>query len=423
MARAGSDARGGSSRLRARAARAARSSTSADPGEIRELSLRIFDRSFAVTYALEAVAVLVGLFGLSSSLGALVLARRREFGMLRHLGMTRRADRRACSRPKGGLLARSARPPASCSALAISLILIHVVNRQSFHWSMELQLPWLLLAALTLVLLALAVADRGRSGAARRWAMDAGARGAGGLVSAPTPFLAALLALWRCRRMRGCAIPPSSAGPPLAFPRDHGAHPEFRTEWWYVTGWVVDGSGPPFGFQVTFFRNAPGVAEAQRQRVRAAAAHLRARRARRSAARPAASRPARRAGGIRSRRRGRSDDAALIDDWSLAADRQAAIAAQDRGARVRVRPRLHADAAAAPAGRRRRLSARVPRPMQASYYYSEPQLAVSGTLTIGGTTVAVTGNAWLDHEWSSTVMAPEAAAGTGRASTWPTAAR
>ncbi|MDH5578662.1 MAG: ABC transporter permease, partial [Betaproteobacteria bacterium] len=59
------------------------------PGEIRRLSLAIFDRSFAVTYALEAVAVLVGLFGLSSSLGALVLARRREFGVLRHLGMTR----------------------------------------------------------------------------------------------------------------------------------------------------------------------------------------------------------------------------------------------------------------------------------------------------------------------------------------------
>jgi putative salt-induced outer membrane protein YdiY len=56
---------------------------------LRRRSLAIFDRSFAVTYALEAVAVLVGLFGLASSVGAIVLARRREFGMLRHLGMTR----------------------------------------------------------------------------------------------------------------------------------------------------------------------------------------------------------------------------------------------------------------------------------------------------------------------------------------------
>src|SRR4029077_3855172 len=60
------------------------------PEEIREVSLKVFDRTFAVTYALEAVAVVIGLFGLSSSFGALVLARRREFGVLRHVGMTRR---------------------------------------------------------------------------------------------------------------------------------------------------------------------------------------------------------------------------------------------------------------------------------------------------------------------------------------------
>ncbi len=60
------------------------------PGEIRSLSLQAFDRTFAVTYALELAAVVIGLVGLSSSFGALVLARRREFGVLRHLGMTRR---------------------------------------------------------------------------------------------------------------------------------------------------------------------------------------------------------------------------------------------------------------------------------------------------------------------------------------------
>src|SRR5207247_1872053 len=65
------------------------------PGEIRQLSLRIFDRSFAVTYAMEAVAMLVGLFGLSSSLGASVLARRREFGRLRRLGRRRPQARAA----------------------------------------------------------------------------------------------------------------------------------------------------------------------------------------------------------------------------------------------------------------------------------------------------------------------------------------
>ena len=117
---------------------AARSSRWPRRARSASLSLRIFDRSFAVTYAMEAVAVLVGLFGLSSSLGALVLARRREFGMLRHLGLTRAADRRACSPPKAACSRCSARSPASLAGAAISLVLVFVVNRQSFNWSMEL---------------------------------------------------------------------------------------------------------------------------------------------------------------------------------------------------------------------------------------------------------------------------------------------
>jgi putative ABC transport system permease protein len=127
-----------------------------DPGEIRELSMRIFDRSFAVTYALEAVAVLVGLFGLSSSLGAIVLARRREFGMLRHLGLTR-AQIRGMLAAEGGLLALVGAAAGLAAGAAISLVLVYVVNRQSFHWSMELHPPYLFLVLLTMVLTALAV--------------------------------------------------------------------------------------------------------------------------------------------------------------------------------------------------------------------------------------------------------------------------
>jgi putative ABC transport system permease protein len=127
----------------------------AGPGEIRRASLAIFDRSFAVTYALEAVAVLVGLFGLSSSVGAIVLARRREFGMLRHLGMTRRQIG-AMLAAEGGLLALLGVAAGLVLGGAISLILIHVVNRQSFNWSMDVHLPWALLLALSLLLVCLA---------------------------------------------------------------------------------------------------------------------------------------------------------------------------------------------------------------------------------------------------------------------------
>jgi putative ABC transport system permease protein len=126
------------------------------PGEIRQVSLAIFDRSFAVTYALEAVAVLVGLFGLSSSVGAIVLSRRREFGMLRHLGMTRRQVG-AMLATEGGLLAVLGVVVGLVLGGAISLILIHVVNRQSFNWSMDLHVPYGLLAGLSVVLILLSI--------------------------------------------------------------------------------------------------------------------------------------------------------------------------------------------------------------------------------------------------------------------------
>ncbi|HEY7241261.1 MAG TPA: FtsX-like permease family protein [Burkholderiales bacterium] len=135
----------------------------AAPPEIREVSLAIFDRSFAVTYAMEAVAVLVGLFGLSSSLGAIVLARRREFGVLRHLGVTR-SQVRAMLAAEGALLSLIGAAAGLVAGGAISLVLVYVVNRQSFNWSMELHPPYLLLLALAATLVALAIVTAVASG-------------------------------------------------------------------------------------------------------------------------------------------------------------------------------------------------------------------------------------------------------------------
>jgi putative ABC transport system permease protein len=133
------------------------------PGEIREVSLKIFDRTFAVTYALEAVAVVIGLFGLSSSFGALVLARRREFGVLRHIGMTRRQIG-AMLAAQGLLVSALGLAVGLALGWVISLVLIHVVNLQSFHWGMELHLPWQLLAEFVAVMLALATLTAVASG-------------------------------------------------------------------------------------------------------------------------------------------------------------------------------------------------------------------------------------------------------------------
>jgi putative ABC transport system permease protein len=119
--------------------------------ELKSISLSIFDRTFAITYALEAAAVVIGLFGVSASFSAQALARRREFGVLRHLGMTRRQI--------GAMLATEGLVVVSLGVLvgfltgwAISFILIHVINRQSFHWSMDLHIPWSALAVLASVL-------------------------------------------------------------------------------------------------------------------------------------------------------------------------------------------------------------------------------------------------------------------------------
>jgi putative ABC transport system permease protein len=147
---AGADASQVQQRIRELARRAAGTAEGiefASAQELRTTSLRIFDRSFAVTYWLQAVAIGIGLFGVAASFSAQVLARRKEFGLLAHLGLTRRQ-----------ILALVAAEGATWTAigsvaglglgLAVSIVLVHVVNPQSFHWTMDLLVPWLRLIAL-----------------------------------------------------------------------------------------------------------------------------------------------------------------------------------------------------------------------------------------------------------------------------------
>jgi predicted secreted hydrolase len=200
--------------------------------------------------------------------------------------------------------------------------------------------------------------------------------------------------------------PQVRSGVPLTFPRDHGAHPDFRTEWWYLTGQVRDTRGRELGIQITFFRNRPGLQEespsafAPKQLLFAHAAiadpaHGRLRHDQRAA----------RAGlGLAEAAAGTT--AVHIDDWSLDLDGE------------RYRTRIAADTftmeltfAATQAlvlQGDRGVSRKGPRPEQSSYYYSRPHLATTGTLAIEGKPAPVQGIAWLDHEWSSEYLAPEA---------------
>lgn len=120
--------------------------------DMRALSLEIFDRSFAVTYLLEIVAVVIGLLGVGASFSAQTLARAKEFGMLRHIGVMRRQVLVMLA-AEGGLLTAMGIVLGFVLGWAISLILVFIVNPQSFHWTMQLHLPWGWLTMVAVIML------------------------------------------------------------------------------------------------------------------------------------------------------------------------------------------------------------------------------------------------------------------------------
>jgi putative ABC transport system permease protein len=119
---------------------------------LREKSLRIFDRAFAITYALEAIAVVIGLMGVSFAASSTALARRAEFGMLRHVGMLRRQVIGMLA-SEGILMSLFGVAYGLALGAVLSLVLVYVVNRQSFNWSIDLAVPaWqLLILSATLI--------------------------------------------------------------------------------------------------------------------------------------------------------------------------------------------------------------------------------------------------------------------------------
>jgi putative ABC transport system permease protein len=119
--------------------------------DLRSEAIRIFDRTFAITYALEAVAVIVAVMGIAGALLALVIDRRRELGLLRFLGAATGQVRKLIL-VEAGLLGLLANLAGMALGFALSLILIFVVNKQSFGWTIRFHWPvQILLGALTVV--------------------------------------------------------------------------------------------------------------------------------------------------------------------------------------------------------------------------------------------------------------------------------
>jgi len=139
----------------------------AEPATLRRFALSLFDRSFAITYALEAIAILVGLAGVAATTSAQAIARTREFGVLRHIGVSRRRIV-AMLGVEGALLGAVGGIAGVALGIAIGQVLIHVVNPQSFNWTMATRMP---VATLIGVVIALIVA-------ASLTAIAAGARAA-----------------------------------------------------------------------------------------------------------------------------------------------------------------------------------------------------------------------------------------------------
>jgi putative ABC transport system permease protein len=123
--------------------------------DLRERSLSIFDHAFAVTYALEAIAVLIGLTGVSFAASSTALARRAEFGMLRHIGMLRR-EVIGMLASEGILTSAFGVTYGLVLGAALSIVLVYVINRQSFNWSIDLAVPGWQLAILSAALVAAA---------------------------------------------------------------------------------------------------------------------------------------------------------------------------------------------------------------------------------------------------------------------------
>jgi predicted secreted hydrolase len=200
---------------------------------------------------------------------------------------------------------------------------------------------------------------------------------------------------------------PAATPRPLVFPRDHGAHPDYRTEWWYLTGWL-DATPQPLGIQITFFRSRSEIDPANPSRF--AAQQL-------IVAHAAIADPARgsllkderiaRAGfGIAGA--AEADTDVRLDRWRLHRHTDGTytgtVPARSFTLEFTAQPTqpllLQGDGG---------FSRKGPQPAQASYYYSQPQLRLQATLQRAGTNRRLAGVAWFDHEWSSTLLAADAA--------------
>jgi predicted secreted hydrolase len=219
-------------------------------------------------------------------------------------------------------------------------------------------------------------------------------------------FAFSLSFCWAALASAQVSYAPVTPGRPISFPTDLGSHPDFRTEWWYVTGWLNGPGGESLGFQITFFRTKPDIDSANPS---AFAPHQI------MIAHCALSDPKRgklwqdqriRRAGMGLAGADAGDTHAWIDGWSLTHQGRnyaAKISADNFGFDLNLsesqKALINGDGG---------VSRKGPDEHAASYYYSLPNMQVSGTIARQGKATQVTGEAWFDHEWSSEYLDAQA---------------
>src|SRR5882757_7087266 len=208
--------------------------------------------------------------------------------------------------------------------------------------------------------------------------------------------------------MSGQGFAPVTPGKTFAFPADHGPHPDYRIEWWYVTANLGDATGAAYGAQWTLFRQAmqPGAQQEGWANQQIWMGHAAVTRADTHRTSEKFARGGVGQAGVETR-----PFQAWIDSWEMRGgeatrdDTVAPLELKASGADFAFALQLEAErplVLQGDAGYSRK-SARE----QASYYYSQPFFKATGRLTIDDRSVEVTGQAWMDREWSSQPLASD----------------
>lgn len=220
------------------------------------------------------------------------------------------------------------------------------------------------------------------------------------------PVAVLALCLYCLMAVAQVSYAPVTSGHPLQFPADLGSHPQFRTEWWYVTGWLTTAAGESLGFQVTFFRTKPDIDSNNPSAFtphQILIAHC------------ALSDPKRgrlwqeqrigRAGlGLAGAAQGNTN--VWIEGWSL--QRQGEVYTAKISAAEFSFDLTLSETQAAMINGEDGMSRKGPGESAASYYYSVPNMRVAGAISRQGTATKVSGEAWFDHEWSSEYLDAQA---------------